>query len=135
MLSRDIINVIYLELNVGEFFGFVPFNLSTKVSRNSLLAVKSNKSSKILQRWEIFSVLLGILTILQIYSAVGRLKRNIEDILGIWNLIVIAFHGYILILTIANSFNLRAFGKHPIEWKNLLNNLLQFSQIQKRRKY
>src|SRR5687768_17122377 len=79
MISRDIINVMYHELHVAEFFGIISFKLSNKVNKNSLLAVQSKKSLKVLQRWEIFSLLLGVLTSVQIHHAVRKLKQNNAD--------------------------------------------------------
>lgn len=131
MITQRILNLLRIQLSIGECVGIIPFKISDS-NRKELHAIKSSKLQNRHAVWEIFNFILSIITTLQIHSALLKTKTRLRSDEQIWNLIVIAYHGYVQIITIGNALNLRAFCKEPNEWTQLLNNLWLFGYQQKK---
>lgn len=143
MISQRILTLLRIELSIGEFFGIVPFKLSDH-NWKVLVCVDSQKSRKVLRNWETFCVCLFFVNIYQIKMSIAHFQSKLsttpvqvlasEHQSKIWNLVCIAFHGYIEILTVAISLNMRSLASYRHEWIQLLNNLWQFCLQQRKSK-
>lgn len=129
MISSDSLNVLTFLLNFGEWTGSIPFKLKVNWRKKQVEASVTSKNIKVCRAWELLGAFTTIVSALETYYAVSK------GIAGGEGLMIVAFHGFVGILSLANSMNIRPFIQYRHEWCQLLNNLWKYGNEQRIRKY